>query len=596
MKTRLVKLFALVPVLVVGLVMAAPVAAQERAFLQVEAHATLPQALAAARQYEEAFGAVGVAGFRLGSGWYAVALGPFADRAAAEAERRALFAARQVPADAFVVEEGRYGQSFWPEAAALTAPAAPEAELAAEPEATTEPELAAAPEPEPLPEPEPEETLAQARQSEAQLDRDARAEVQMALAWFGHYGMAIDASFGPGTRRAMAAWQETAGLEPTGVLTTRQREALVEGWLEDLAAFGFDTWRDEEAGIEITLPLGMVEFDRTESPFVQFRPVADSGVRVLLISQEGTPATLFGLYEVLQTLEIVPLEGFRERGRNSFTLTGQDERLRSYSYAEHRNGQVKGFMLVWEPEQDARMERAVGTMRDSLRFFGPALPDGIGQPVSAVSRQELLAGLEVRRPVSTRTGFYIDAAGRVVTTASGTDVCRRLTIDERVGARVVLQDEALDLLLLEPEAPLAPLAFANFATDAPPLRAEVAVAGFSEDLLTRPILTFGQLAAGQGLEGETAQRRLALAAMPGDVGGPVFDRSGTVVGMLLPPPAPEDRLLPPDVTVALAAEAILEALRGNGVRPAAVQRGEALPDSELGLQAADMTVMISCWN
>ena len=592
MKPRVVKLFSLVPVVLAMLLAASAAQAQERAFLQVEAHPTLPQALTAARRYAESFDAV--AGFRLGSGWYAIALGPFADRDAAEAERRALFAARSVPADAFVVEESRYGQSFWPEAAALAPPVAqPEpVEQAAAPA----PEVAAAPEPEP----EPEETLAQARQAEALLDRDARAEIQTALAWFGYYAMAIDAAFGPGTRNAISAWQQDAGVEPTGVLTTRQREALVGGWLADLSAFGFDTWRDEEAGIEITLPLGMVEFDRIEAPFVHFRPRTDasgdgSGVRVLLISQQGTPATLFGLYEIMQTLEIVPLEGFRERGRSSFTLTGQDERIRSHSFAEHRNGQVKGFTLVWDPAQDDRMERAVATMRDSLRFFGPALPDGIGQPASAVMRQDLLSGLEVRRPVSTRTGFYIDAAGRVLTTA-GAEACRRLTIDERVGARVLLQDASLDLLLLEPEVPLAPLSFANFADGPPGLRSEVAVAGFSEDLLTRPILTFGQLAAMEGLGGEAGLRRLALAAMPGDVGGPVFDRTGTVVGMLLPPPTQEGRLLPPEVSVALGAETILEALRGNGVRPAAVQRGAALPDAELGLQAADMTVMISCWN
>ena len=569
--------------------LSAPLAAQERAFLQVEAQPTLPGARAAAERYAAEFEAV--AGFRLGSGWYAIALGPFADLDEAEAMRRQLFAGRRIPPDAFVVPESRYvGEAFWP-AAGLAAPETPTAEPTPQPEAIDQPE------PDPAPEPEREETLAEARAAEAQLDRDARAEIQMALAWFGHYGMAIDAAFGPGTRRAMAEWQTAQDAEPTGVLTTRQRAALVDGWLADLAAFGFDTWRDEAAGIEITLPLAMVEFDRVEAPFVHFRPVGDSGVRVLLISQEGTLATLFGLYEIMQTLEIVPLEGFRERGRNFFTLTGQDETLRSYTRAEHRNGQIKGFTLIWGPEQDARMERALATMRASLRFFGPALPDGIGQDPSAVARQELLSGLEIRRPERAFTGFYIDADGKVLTSARLVEGCQRLTIDERVSARIGLRDDTLGIVVLDPEEPLAPLAFANFAADPPRLRAEVALAGFSfEDLLTRPVLTFGQIAALEGLEGEAELRRLALAALPGDIGGPVFDRSGTVVGMLLPQPAVQGRLLPEDVSFAVAADAIQSLLRTNGLRPAAVAREDTLPDTELGLIAADMTVLVSCWN
>ena len=39
-----------------------------------------------------------------------------------------------------------------------------------------------------------------------------------------------------------------------------------------------------------------------------------SGVRVLLISQSGDQGTLFGLYDIMQTLEIVPMEGPRDRG------------------------------------------------------------------------------------------------------------------------------------------------------------------------------------------------------------------------------------------------------------------------------------------
>jgi S1-C subfamily serine protease len=570
---------------------ALPAAAQQQAWLQIEAHSTSAAAGAAAAPYLSEFGAV--TGFRLASGWVALALGPFPDRPAAEAERRALLAARRIPGDAFVVEADRYGAPLWiagtPVAAGTLTIALPEPEPG---EVGPAPDPAAA-----APEPEPEETLAQAQRAEAALDRDARVAIQTALQWFGHYDLGIDGAFGRGTRNAMAAWQAAEGLEPTGVLTTRQRAALIDGWQAELAGFGFARWRDEAAGIEITLPLALVELDRTEAPFVHFRARDDSGVQVLLISQQGTPATLFGLYEIMQTLEIVPLEGFRERTRTAFTLTGADDDLRSHSFAGYSNGAVKGFTLIWTPDQDARMNRVIEAMRASFRPFGPALPDAIGQTAAATGGAALLSGLELRRPTHARSGFYIDADGKVLTSATLADECRRLTIDERHSARIRARDDALGLLVLEPEDPLAPRAFANFAAQPPVPPSEVVLAGFSfEDILTRPVLTFGQIAALTGLNGEAGLRRLTMTAEPGDIGGPVLDRAGNVIGMLLPRPAPDGRLLPEEVTVAAGATEIVASLRAAGLTPSAVPRNDALPDSDLTLLAGDITVLVSCWN
>jgi peptidoglycan hydrolase-like protein with peptidoglycan-binding domain len=572
--------------------------AQERAYLQIEAHANLASAMEFAESYASRYD--NVVGYRLSQGgWHAIALGPFDDRDAASALRRDLLARGAIPFDAFVATGDRYGEQFWPPQATRSETAALPAEPQAVPETVpeAEPEAREA-EPAVLIEPEPpEETLAEARRGEALLDRDERAKIQIALQWKGFYDLGIDAAFGPGTRRAMAAWQEANGHEPTGVLTTRQRAELVEGYHAELATFGFESVRDEAAGIEITLPMGMLEFDRYEAPFAHYRARGDSGVQVLLISQAGSLATLFGLYEIMQTLEIVPLEGFRERRRASFVLTGQSDELRSHSFADYRDGQVKGFTLIWTPEQDARMERVLPTMEESFTTFDGTLPDGIGQPPSAVGRSDLLAGLEVRRPILSRTGFYIDSTGRVLTSSSLADKCSRFTIDERLEAHITLRDDDLGIILLEPAEPLAPLAFANFRTSEPPLRSEVILAGFSfEDLLTRPVLTFGQLAALEGLNGEVTLRRLAMEAMPGDIGGPVFDRSGTVLGMLVPPQQIEGRMLPDEVSFAVSAPAIHEALLESGARPVSMPLDAELPSEELNLLAADMTVLVSCWN
>lgn len=591
--------------------------AQTTWWVQIEAHATLRTAEDFAARYEARVG--NIAGFRIGGGWYALAIGPFETAEDAESVRLRLLTERQIRQDAYVTDSTIYGQRFWPAGAAelpRAAPLAPEpAPLAAAPEPQPAPEpdpapvaapepapepepappVAAAPEPEP--EPEPEETLAQARANDQRLSRDERAEIQTALQWFGFYTQRIDAAFGPGTRNAIGNWQRESGHEPTGFLTTRQRNALIGGYEAALARYDFRAVRDDTAGIEITLPLGMVAFDRHESPFAHFREINASGFRVLLISQEGTQETLFGLYEIMQTLTVIPVEGRRERRGNGFLLTGQSDTARAHAEARFERGQIKGWVLLWGPSADADAALVLSTMQSSFRPVEGVLPANLGAGASQVARRDLVAGLEVRRPIRARSGFFTDSVGTVVTAAEAVTGCSRVTIDEAYTARVRLLDEAQGIAVLSPVEPLVPLAFAQFSTLPPRLDGDVRLSGFSfQDTLTRPILTFGRLADVQGLNGEDTLRRLTLTAQEGDVGGPVFDASGAVMGMLLPRPQLRDRLLPEDVSFALSSGAVMAALERAGARGAQSRENAAMAAETLTRVSGDLTVLVSCWN
>lgn len=576
---------------VIALVIGNSAAAQDQRWVQIEAQRELADALERAQQIEDRLG--NVSGFRLPSNWYAISVGPFESETDAFNVRRQLRAEQAIPADAFVSNGSDYLEQVFPiDGAAASAPLSVPDEL---PQPEPEEEFAVI-EPEPVPQLEPEETLREAQAAERSLDRDTRAEVQTALQWFGFYNLGIDAAFGPGTRRAMSAWQEDRGHEATGVLTTRQRNDLLGGYRSELASLGMDTWRDEQAGISIDLPLAMIDFDRRETPFVHFSESNDSGVRVLLISQEGTQATLFGLYEIMQTLEIVPLEGSRERGQNSFVLTGQNDDLRSHTVARFRNGEIKGFTLIWTPENDDQMERVLPMMEASFDTFSGSLPASAGQP-STVQRTALLAGLSVRRPEFSRSGFYVDATGTVLTSSDAVANCGRITIDEAYNARVIARDEELGLAVLQPETPLVPMAFAQFQNSEATLGGEVTIAGFSfEDVMTRPVLTFGRVEAMQGLNGEPATLRLSADIRQGDLGGPVFGTSGAVIGMLLGQPEDDARQLPADVNFAVNSSAIQEFLRNSDISSGTLRDDVIVAPEMLTRTAGDLTVLVSCWN
>ena len=114
-------------------------------------------------------------------------------------------------------------------------------------------------------------------------------------------------------------------------------------------------------------------------------------------------------------------------------------------------------------------------------------------------------------------------------------------------------------------------------------------------MLGAPTLTFGQIADIRGLDGDTRVKRLSILSQPGDVGGPVFDESGAVVGMLLPRMDTDGQVLPADVQFSLDAAEIVQALQGKGVTPTTRDPGAPISPVALTKQAADTTVLVSCW-
>lgn len=568
---------------------AVPSHAQDLRWVQIEARPSLEQALDRVRAWETEL--ENVNGFRLPSGWYAIALGPYAPESAA-AVRASLRARLAIPADSFVADGSNFRQQFWPEGAgfgALSPVIAATLLPEADPPSAVNPAPAAAA---PL-----GETLAEARAAERTLTREEREDIQRALQWEGFYGARIDGAFGPGTRRAIEGWQASNAYPATGVLLTVQRNELVGDYRAEVASLGLATVSDAQAGIEITMPTAMVSRARAEAPFVHYDSKGGAGVRVLLISLPGDATTLTALYDVMQTLEIVPLTGPRALSASSFTIVGESDAVISETYAEVRGGAVKGFTLIWPKGEEKRRQRALSAMRASFTPLpGQVLSDEM-VPLDDARRRALLSGLEIRRPVQSASGFFIDAAGRVLTAADSVEGCARVTFGEEVEASLAASDAGLGLALLTPRAALSPLAYAGFDAGLARAGSEIAVSGFSfGGVLGAPTMTFGTLEDTRSLDGREDLTRLALLAEDGDSGGPVFDTRGSVLGMLLPQPDDSARRLPDEVRYAADAEAIALFLSANGVAPRPATRGTEIAPEDLAVLAADMTVLVECWN
>jgi peptidoglycan hydrolase-like protein with peptidoglycan-binding domain len=578
--------------LLMSLIVPPAAQAQDQVWVQIEALPTLRDAEDRARAYASAF--PNVAGFQLRSGWYGIVVGPYSVEAGA-AKLVELTRENLVPQDSYIADGSDFRQQFWPvgtqggtltpDTTTLTDPAVDTPESATEETAVT---------------PQPiiivEETKAEARQSEAALPPEDRQALQTALQWFGYYAATIDGDFGPGTRNSMAAWQTDNGGDPTGVLTSTQRGTLLAAYGQAQAELGLQTVVDAAAGIQITLPTALVKFDHYEPPFVHYDEKDGSGVQVILISQPGDQSSLYGLYDILQTLEVVPFSGDRTRGERSFTISAQNAKLESYSYAELSGGLIKGYILVWKPADADRMTRVLAAMQASFKSSGDTALDPGLAPMADDARAGLLSGLEVRRPKFSRTGFFIDAKGALLTTADAVKNCGRVTIDRDKDADVVFADATSGIAMVKPRVTLSPASFAEFQTAPERIGSEIAVSGYSyEDVLPAPVLTFGTLEALQGLNGETGVKRLSLDIRPGDAGGPILDGTGSVLGMLLPNISDPKKRLPAGVVFAATSAAIAALLATQNITTLPSARSGAMAPEDLSKLATGMTVLVSCW-
>ncbi|NIZ61479.1 peptidoglycan-binding protein [Sedimentitalea sp. CY04] len=585
--------FASLVLSLMALAVTLPVAAQaqqvspDSVWIQVAAHPSLADAKKRAATLSAQL--PDVSGFTLGGGWYGVVLGPYS-RADAERAIQVYRSQGQIPRDSFIAFGRNLRQQFWPDGVT------PAREAVTTLPATLEPAEAPAQTAEVVPTPVPaDETPAEARRSERQLSADERKALQIALRAAGFYNSAIDGSFGRGTRASMNDWQAANGYDLTGILTTLQRQALLDEYNAPLISVGMAEMTNADAGISMQIPTKEVAFARYEPPFAHYDSKGDVGARVLLISQPGDKRTLFGLYDILQTLEIVPLVGPRERGSDSFTIEGRGNGIVSFTQASLKNGEIKGFTLIWPAGDEDRRARVLTEMQSSFTRI-----DGVLDPAAGGDAQQsidLLAGLQIRQPRMSRSGFYVDDKGAVLTTSDVVAECTRITLDHDYTAELVSNDTANGLAVLRPTTPLAPMAVAELSASSPRLQSEVVVSGFSyEGILGAPSLTWGTLADIKSLNGNSGVARLDLAAQTGDAGGPVLDGSGAVLGMLLPHKIGSQQL-PKGVNFAANAEAIRVALTDAGLT-ASDRSADAstLTKSAMDRLTSGMTVLVSCWN
>ncbi|GAC1651371.1 MAG: hypothetical protein NVS4B3_11940 [Gemmatimonadaceae bacterium] len=233
------------------------------------------------------------------------------------------------------------------------------------------------------------------------------------------------------------------------------------------------------------------------------------------------------------------------------------------------------------------------------------------QPEADTVRRTPTAPMKARKPLltggatSSGSGVYISAEGEILTNKhvvrGCTDIRVRTDSGPSIPARVVALDADDDLALVKlPQPSLHSAAFRG----EPALRPGDDVVAVGYPLLgllaNQPNVTTGTVSALAGIYNDTHLLQMSAPVQPGSSGGPLFDASGNVVGIVVTKlnarvVAEETGDIPQNVNFAIKSAIAAKFLDAQHVRYATAPASRARSNADVGEFGRAVTVLIECW-
>jgi peptidoglycan hydrolase-like protein with peptidoglycan-binding domain len=339
------------------------------------------------------------------------------------------------------------------------------------------------------------------------LPEATRKALQEALVWLGLYVGVNDGDFGKRTRDAMLAFQGNVKATADGTLSAPQLKALLAAAQQARDAAGFQVVSDPKTGAKIGAPLKLLS--ARAGAKLDFASNVDADLAALYARLSAPTPTRKIAYEAIKP------DAF-------FVVSGQDGPVKFYTrFDKNPNASppIRGFTFAYPASQTAYLDRvaiAVANSFEPFPEFAP-LPAASAGANAATPPAPSSSPPPPAVPQPAATALVV-APGRALTALKAND-CPNPTVAGKP-VRIERADAGTDLVILT----------GDFASngEAPRLGAP------TQDLV---VLGFAgpRVAASPGsFTGGEARPVVTAAVDKGASGGPVFDRSGALVGLVAP--------------------------------------------------------------
>ncbi|MCC6982485.1 MAG: trypsin-like peptidase domain-containing protein [Bauldia sp.] len=447
------------------------------------------------------------------------------------------------------------------------------------------------------------------------MDDAARRVLQVDLMYTGNYEGEDDAEFGPLTFDALQGFQRDQHLPVTGVLTPTERRLLSDEARREAAYLGFQLVEDPSTGLAVGIPTAFLASPERTSRGSIWAGVGGEGSLETMryTASEISFDALFARFSQPTPNRTVT---YRTKLSDAFVISGgmSPDMLYYMRFERTATGASVGFALRWFPEyrffrrvavlmSNTLAERSIVVTPPAAAFPTPAAPSP--QPSVAAEPPRVAPPVPSASPSpgviveGAGSGFFISSGGHVATAAHVVEGCSSIEVQNYGRARIVRADEVNDIAILSVAASNTPAA--QFRIGSIRLGEEVTAMGFPlSDILGRSLtVTGGNVSALSGIDGDVRFLQISAPVQPGNSGGPLFDESGRLVGVVT---ARLDDLatlgrsgsLPQNVNFAVKATLLAGLMEAAGVDPAYGGDRPPMSMADVADIGGDLTVQVLC--
>lgn len=449
------------------------------------------------------------------------------------------------------------------------------------------------------------------------LSWQERRFLQAALAFTGDYSGLLDGDWGSGSQRALERFTRRVDE------TMRPRNwVVVMLAFETLNLLEAEGWHQEwyaPMGMSVLVPSNNLAAGRPSDNFVNFEHLGSSLSYSLRISGARDMVQMHEFTEGRATGQPYMVR----RDDRWITSSSDAAGVTLYTRSDLLNGAWSTIMLSAgppdgpvlnavaasiSPDRSAQLDLpangriATGILNLAGIMESDGESDGASGPEVASDRprsqaEDSRAASSAPQNRSSGTGFFVSAAGHVLTNAHVVAGCATISVDGQP-ATVIAQDSSFDLALLQ--SGQRPSEYAVFASSPAQLNSDISVAGYPlRQFLSDLNVTRGSITAIRGLAGDITRMQISAPVQPGNSGGPVLSARGTVVGVVVSKldagrVAELTGDIPQNINFAVRGEMAQFFMKQNGVNPVIASGLENLMPEQLADRAAAITRLIEC--
>ena len=441
------------------------------------------------------------------------------------------------------------------------------------------------------------------------LRYDEKRFLQGALALQGYYLGLLDGAWGRGSQRAIERYsEENYGDIPFNIHMATLAVEFVESNDEE----SWTTNYLDDLGISIILPLRNLRLIEEKTGYTHWEHSSNS---LTISASVQRPSRMTSLHQEVLSMSA----SFRE----PYTVRNENRWVTSIQHASGNVAYVRSDLVGQKWSTIFLM--AAPADKNQLNFISTGISIGYSNAFVFPERGEIEKYISLARSWiqssesssnqqsrpeqaeppsgdsagSTGTGFYIDRDGRVVTNAHVIENCENVFVnDERY--LIAAKSTEFDLALLIPIASTEIWVVANFASRPARLNADVTVAGYPlHGLLGGLNVTRGSVTSLSGVGGDELRMQISAPVQPGNSGGPVLDRSGDVIGVVVSKlnglrVAEVVGDIPQNINFAIRGEIAKLFLASNGIEYSISDLTERVEPTVIAESAASFTVLIEC--